>query len=174
MICGCVTAVAIVAAAVIVAYRMGANREIEPIVQVIERGSVQRAGTVGGRGVLLTPENMDAMRVGEEISPRATHFTTSMNTHWIFPNGSTQASSNATVGNSTFNYYTVYFDVFLIETGELLYASPFMPVGARVEGFALEVELPPGSHNAIAIFHLVDDDFEEISDVSINIAIHVE
>jgi hypothetical protein len=175
IIFGAFAAVAVIGVAVFVAYRVGAgNRtEQEPIVQVIERDRAPRAAQ-GGRGVVITPDNMDEVQVGRQISRYALHFTTNMNTNWVFPNGSTQASSTASVGNSTFNHYTVYFDVVLADTGEFIFASPYLPVGAVIDYFALDVDLPRGVHNAIAIFHLVDEYFEEISDVSVAVTLHVE
>lgn len=174
--CGVCVSVAVVAGAVFAAYRMGAGSrgESEPIVQVIERITPQSPQITGGRGTVLTPDNMRNIDEIMAVNPRATHFTTSMNTNWVFPNGSTQPSSSASVGNSTFNHYTVFFDVVLIETGEVVYASPYLPVGARVEYFALDVDLPQGEHRAIAIFRLVDEDFEELSDIAINVTLFVD
>jgi hypothetical protein len=166
-------AVATLCVVVVVAFMLGTRMQEPYESSMIPRALADTPGTVtGGRGLMLTPETLDEVR--EELArPRqATHFTTSMNTSWEFPSG-TEPSTNATVGNSTLNDFTMYFDVVLVATGEVVFSSPFMPVGTRLEYFALDVPLPPGEHDAIATFTLVDDDFEDITDVHISVLIQV-
>jgi len=121
---------------------------------------------VDGRGILVTPGNLEEIidRLSEPVPDG--HYLTTMNLDWVFDTWDTP-SRNAFVENATDNVRTVYFDLFLDSTGELIYSSPFMPVGARLEGFALEAPVPAGEHPATVTYHLVDDEFRNLSSLSV-------
>jgi hypothetical protein len=119
-----------------------------------------------GRGYLLTPDNIEEMRrMVEEHNPDA-QFTVSMTTTWRFETALTP-SRTAEVDNLATNSRTVYFDVILRDTNQLVYSSPYMPLGSTLDNFALDVNLAAGVYDAIARFSLVDDDYEFITDVSV-------
>lgn len=85
-------------------------------------------------------------------------FTTDMNMIWTFPSGSA-VSNNAVIGNSASNQYECYFEVYLDDEEQtLLYSSPVLPVGKRLEKLELDQVLPDGAHEAICTYHILDDE----------------
>ena len=124
----------------------------------------------GARGTLATPDNINEIRdqVSEPIDD--SFYITRMNTDWVFDRWD-EPSSNAFVENSEENLRTVYFDLHLVDSGELVYSSPFIPVGATLENFALDSQVPPGSHPAVVTYHLVDDNYENITTVSVSVTL---
>ena len=125
-----------------------------------------------GRGTLVTSENAKklAKDAGEPVADG--YYTTSMNVDWYFDDGKA-ISKNAYVENDISNTRTVYFDLLEAGTGELLYSSPYIPVGAVLEEIALEQELAAGDYDAIVKYHLVDDDLNVISTVSVSVKLHI-
>lgn len=131
-----------------------------------------RRTAMSGRGILVTPENADeTSHAPGEPNPDA-QYTISMNTNWEFETAQTP-SRNARVRNLERNSRTVYFDVNLRETGELVYSSPFIPLGGMIENFALDVNLGAGVYNAVVRYFLVDDDNEVISDVAVSVTLTI-
>ncbi len=93
-----------------------------------------------------------------------------MNTEWTF-DGKT---SNAYVENSKNNSRTVYIDVFRSDTNELVYSSPYIPVGEKLQGFMLDADLASGSYDGLVTYHLVDDNNEEVSSLSVTVTFEVK
>ena len=121
------------------------------------------------RPTVVTEKNVDeVMKAMDEPIPDGSYEIT-MNTKWTF-NGS---SSDAYVANSTNNTRTVYFDVTLADTGELVYSSPFIPVGNQIKGFVLDKKLDSGAYDGIVTYHLVDDNQEEVSNLSVTVTFQV-
>lgn len=106
----------------------------------------------------------EGLAVGhEETNQKASEarFTTDMNMVWTFPSGST-ISDNAIIGNSASNLYECYFEVYLDDEEQtLLYSSPVLPVGTRLDQLELDQALPDGDYDAICTFHLLDDEDQE-------------
>ena len=100
------------------------------------------------------------------------YYETRMNVEWKFPNSKTE-STNAYVENSPNNKRTVYFDLTLADTNELIYSSPFIPVGVRLEKFKLDAEVPAGEYTGIVTYHLVDDDYRELTTVSVSVTLRI-
>lgn len=100
-------------------------------------------------------------------------FRMRMTTDWAFETGSS-ASSNAYVANAETNTKTIYFVVTLDETGEVLFTSPDIPVGSKVEKFKLDKELPVGSHTATLQYHLLDNEGNEVSSVGVAITLNIQ
>lgn len=85
-------------------------------------------------------------------------FTTDMNMIWTFPSGSA-VSNNAVIGNSASNEYECYFEVYLDDEEQtLLYSSPVLPRGKRLEELKLDQVLPDGTYDAICTYHILDDE----------------
>ena len=85
-------------------------------------------------------------------------FTTDMNMIWTFPSGS-KVSNNAEIGNSASNLYDCYFEVYLDdEERTLLYSSPVLPVGKRLDKLELNQTLPDGTYDAICTYYILDDE----------------
>lgn len=100
-------------------------------------------------------------------------FTTDMNMVWVFPSGK-RTSTNAQIGNSGDNQYPAYFEVFLDDEDQtLLYSSPVLPVGKRLNKLKLDKTLSDGEHPAICTFHILKDEEseEEISKVSFGVTL---
>lgn len=99
-------------------------------------------------------------------------FECEMTMSWTFEDGNSTAS-NAYVANSENNLHTLYFDVYDNATEELLYSSPMMPVGTELREIKLEKELPAGDYSALVMYTLVDENYEEVSQVGFNITISI-
>jgi len=101
------------------------------------------------------------------------NYEVTMNATWKFADGKT-ASYNAYVENAENNTNAVYFDVIRSDTGETIYKSPILPLGAHISSIKLDSELPAGKYDAIVVYHLVDDDQNTISTVNMGITIIIE
>lgn len=125
-----------------------------------------------GRATFVTPENVEEVKDALSQPIEDAYYTTSMTVDWTFHDGES-VSTSAYVGNPTANKRTVYFDVHLKETGELVYSSPYLPVGEKMYEIKLDKALEKGDYPAIVTYHLVDDDHKELTTVSVAITIHV-
>ncbi|MEY8430634.1 hypothetical protein AALC75_08920 [Lachnospiraceae bacterium 48-42] len=102
-------------------------------------------------------------------------FTTDMNMIWTFPSGSA-VSSNAQIGNSISNMYECYFEVYLDDEEQtLLYSSPVLPVGKRLDKLELNQVLPDGAYDALCTYHILDDEDpdKELGTVSFAVSLMV-
>ena len=112
---------------------------------------------------------------GQAIDKKASEarFTTDMNMIWTFPSGSS-TSTNAVIGNSASNAYECYFEVYLNDEEQtLLYSSPVLPVGKRLETLKLDTVLPDGSYDAVCTYHILDDEdsTKELGTVSFQVTL---
>lgn len=127
----------------------------------------------GGRGTVVTEEN--AAEIQEQINNATPtpdgSYVTSMSIDWHFKG---LTSTDAYVANAVENTRTVYFDLLLADTGDLIYSSPYLPVGAELKEITLDKELEAGTYETILVYHLVDDEENEISTLSIALTIYVE
>jgi hypothetical protein len=129
-----------------------------------------------GRGILLTPENIEEWQERPEATD--THFTTEMSVLWQFTAWNIP-SPNAFIANSTLNHRMFYFQVFLADEsfedgrGEMIYDSPYIPVGARLDAFSLHSPLSAGDYTAIVVYNIVDDDFLVVADVAVEVNISI-
>ncbi len=121
------------------------------------------------RPTVVTEQNVEEVIEAMDKPVTDGYYEVSMNTKWTFDGG----SSNAFVENATSNTRTVYFDVTLADTGELVYSSPYIPVGSKIENFALDAKLNPGAYNGIVTYHLVDDNHEEVSNLAVTVSFQV-
>lgn len=126
---------------------------------------------LGGRGTLATEDNVEDLIAEVERNTDAA-YTVSMNIDWNFEDG-TSSSSNAYVENDISNSRTVYFDLILADTSEVVYSSPYIPLGSTLTDFALDKDLDAGDYLAIVEYHLVDDEHNEISTVSVTVTLHI-
>jgi len=139
-----------------------------------EEDTVIRDGPTptGGRGTVMTPDNIDELLANREAPPPGGHYITTMNTNWTF-NRWNVPSTNAFVENDIRNEYAVYFDLALEEDNRLVYTSPYIPLGATLREFALDRMIPAGEHPAIVTYFLVDDDGKEVSRVSVRVTLNI-
>lgn len=124
------------------------------------------------RDILVTPDNVEEILAEIQETNPDSAYTASMNIDWYFEDGASP-SSNAYVENAVENSRTVYFEVFLADTKELVYSSPYIPVGSTLEHPALIVDLDAGDYDGICVYHLVDDNNVELSTVSVAVTLHI-
>lgn len=122
------------------------------------------------RPTLITKDNIDETLGLLEEPVEDGFYEVSMNTNWTFQG----SSSNAFVENVRNNTRTVYFDVKLADTGELVYSSPYIPVGTRIQGFTLDSQLNPGDYSGLVTYYLVDDNKDEVSNLTVRINLEVK
>lgn len=131
--------------------------------------------TTQQRAVIVNEDN--AEQVAEEIlnePPVAMgYYEVSMNFSWMFPDGESP-SSNAYVENKATNTNAIYFDVVLEEDESVvLYESPVLPLGTRINEIALAQDLDAGTYPCVIIYHLVDDQQRTLSTLRMNLEIVV-
>lgn len=126
--------------------------------------------SIDARGTLVTKNNVDEITINTEPIEDG-YFETSMTINWHFDG---TESEDAYVANVAENTRTVYFDLNLADTGETIYSSPYIPVGSEMSGLVLDKKLEPGTYETIMVYHLVDDDHNEKSKVSVALTIYVE
>ena len=129
------------------------------------------------RNVVITPENVDDVldeldQSDEKVTPG--YYTVTMNPTWHFSKGN-EVSYDAVVENVEANTNDVYFDI-VLENDEntVLYKSPVIPRGGKLEQIALDQTLDVGTHSCIVIYHLIDDDQKTLSTLRVTLSIVVE
>lgn len=131
------------------------------------------------RNVLITPENVESVvdEMKEKQEQEATapgYYTVTMNPSWHFASGS-EPSDDAAVVNAEINTNDVYFDIVLAENEEkVIYQSPVIPIGGRLEDIALDEPLDAGSHECVVIYHLVDEEQNTLSTLRVALTIVVD
>lgn len=131
------------------------------------------------RNVVVTPENVESVvRDFEERQEQETvapgHYTVTMRTTWHFATGD-GISDDAVVVNVEANTNDVYFDVVLADDEErVLYKSPVIPRGERLEEIALDEALEAGTYDCVMIYHLIDEEQNTLSTLRVAFTIIVE
>lgn len=125
------------------------------------------------RGTVITEDNVDEVLAQADEPVKAGSYNCTMNVEWHFEDSS-KASYDAYVLNSALNTYTVYFDVNLEGTNELVYTSPYIPVKAELKEIQLMSRLAAGTYPAIVTYHLVDENFDELSTVAVSVTLFIE
>ena len=96
-----------------------------------------------------------------------------MNYDWTFDNAKA-TSTNAYVGNSVNNSNTVYFTIALEGSEDVIYKSPYIPVGSHMENITLNSNLEAGTYEAVLTYHVVDDAYKDMASVSVAVTITIE
>jgi hypothetical protein len=124
----------------------------------------------------ITAENVEE-RVDEifesEPSAAPAYYTVTQSPRWTFPNGKAE-STDVYVENVTDNETPVYFDLIVDETGETVYSSPILELGAKLESFKLDTPLDKGEYECTVLYHLVDEDQNELTTVNVGVTVVVE
>lgn len=129
------------------------------------------------RNVVITPENVEQVleeltETQETVTPG--YYTATMNTTWRFATGS-EPSYDAVVENVEANTNDVYFDIVLEEDeSKVLYKSPIIPRGGRLEEITLDEPLEAGTYNCVVIYHLIDEEQNTLSTLRIGITVIIE
>ena len=100
-------------------------------------------------------------------------FECMMSTSWTFEDAAS-ASPNSYVANVERNQHALYFDVYESQTDELLYSSPILPVGSEIRNIKLDKQLSAGDYDAVVMYTLVNEAYEEVSTVGFRITITVK
>ena len=130
----------------------------------------------GSQREVITEENAE-----EEVSdffkgvPKGipTSYTVTQNSTWEFPDGKSE-STNAYVENDANNATPVYFDVVVDETGETVYSSPVLELGAKIDKIKLDKELAKGEYECTVTYHLVDDKQNTLTTVNVGVTLSVK
>jgi len=131
---------------------------------------------IGGRGIVATEENLESL-IEELARPiDDASFVVNMSMTLNFDTWD-QSSRSTYIKNDGANLRTVYFDIFLDDEngdiGEMIYSSPYIPVGRELRDFGLSKELPAGEYATTIIFNLVDDDYEKITELVLGIRLNI-
>ncbi len=113
--------------------------------------------------------------MAEEVSEG--YFETYMNTTWTFVDG-TSETKDAVLGNAPNNTKPIRCEVILNETGEVVYKTGVLPVGAVLEPFKLDKDLDAGTYEAICQIYLLkeqeDGTYADFSSAGFYVTIEVE
>lgn len=129
------------------------------------------------RNVVVTPENVESVleeidQAQETVAPG--YYTVTMNPTWHFATSS-EASYDAVVENVEANTNDVFFDIVLESDEEkILYQSPVIPRGSRLEEITLEESLEAGTYDCVVIYHLIDEEQNTLSTLRVALQIIVE
>ena len=154
-----ILAIIIVALVAVISYLLGreksSNVGAQPrndVAETSQREVVGESRFVLDEGSALTA--LDEMRKQVEEGM----FECSMSTEWTFADGNSE-SEDAYVANTTNNTHPFYFDVVLNNgSGEVIYASPILPVGTHLTGFKLDKPLAAGTYEAVCKYKLLKDE----------------
>ncbi len=122
---------------------------------------------------VVTPENVDEVISQLENRAEPGSYVVTMNGDWEFENGDS-ASTNAYVLNDAMNTNTVYFTIVTEDDNKLIYTSPYLGVGSYIDNIKLDTPLSAGTYNAVITYHLVDDDHNDLSSVSMALTIIIK
>ena len=95
----------------------------------------------------------------------------SMNTNPVFDNGT--SGGNVLITNASFNKYPQVVEIYRDDTGELIYRSGAIPVGARIDTAKLIVDLPRGVYECTAHFNQIAEDGTLLGKACAKIQIYV-
>jgi hypothetical protein len=131
------------------------------------------------REVLVTEDNVEEFLedlqeqdLNEEVEQG--YYTVTMVLDWHFKSND-EASYDAYVENVEGNTNDVYFDVVLEEDeSRVLYSSPIIPRGGRLDDIKLNEKLDVGTHKCVCIYHLVDEEQKPVSEVRMGFRIVIE
>lgn len=84
------------------------------------------------------------------------YFETYMNTEWTFQDG-TSETQDAVLGNSPNNTKPIRCEVLLEDTGEKVFSTNVIPVGAQLPPFKLDTDLDAGVYSALCMIYLLDE-----------------
>lgn len=125
-----------------------------------------------GNGNVIVEDESDKDKIKEKVQDGM--FSVKMNTTWNFEDG-TKPSTDAILANSTANKHPAYCEVSLQDTGEIVYTSPVIPVGSKVDELKLDKDLDAGTYKAICKYNILDDEEETVKNtLSVTITIVIK
>ncbi len=152
-----IAGVIILVLGIVVLFQIFRNRQDEASNKVVTMENVEE--------IVAQFEEKDYTPVGS--------FEVSMPTVWNFQDG-LSASEDAFVDNVVNNRNTIYFTVVLESApSDVIYQSPYIEVGGRLEDIKLDMILEAGTYEAIMTYYLVDENMRDVSEVSVGITLVV-
>jgi len=141
-----------------------------------EKKALEEAGKEPERKAVVTAENVDEVlqEMQEDLTPDVPmSYIVTQNAEWIFPDGKSP-STNAVVENDSLNETPVYFEIKVDATGEIVYSSPVLELGAQLTDFSLDKPLDAGTYTCTVVYHLVDENQNELTTVNVGTSVVVE
>jgi hypothetical protein len=161
IVIGAVLAAAVIVILIVVIVRLLNANEPAPI-----------EARTGGVGTVATIENIESIRQRLSEPVEDGYYETRMNVDWSFETWD-RPSTDAYVANPESNKRTVYFTLSLADTNEIIYTSPDIPVGSQLTEFALDRNPGAGERSAVVTYHLLDDEGNQLSNVSVSVTLHI-
>ena len=133
---------------------------------------------IGGRGTVLTTDNFEELLEEFQQPIEDPTYLVSMSLEWEFDRWDRPARG-LYVENHADNKRTVFVDVYLDDENgitmfdELIFSSPYIPVGVEMRDFALQKQVSAGNYTATVVYYLVDDEFNVLTDVSVGIRLRI-
>ncbi len=128
-------------------------------------------------GYVMDEGNYEQIKEDMAAAVQEGYFETYMNTEWTFRDG-TAKTEDAVLGNSPNNTKPIRCEVILNDTGEIVYKTGVLPVGAVLEPFQLDQDLDAGSYDAMCMVYLLneaeDGTYTDASSAGFNLTITVE
>lgn len=125
--------------------------------------------------LVVTPDNIEELKQANgNATLAAGSYDVCMNSTWTFKNARS-ASSNAYVENVLSNTNTVKFSLTRNDTGQLIYESPYIPVGSSLRNIKLSDEsLKSGTYPCTIQYHLVDENYQNVSSVKVSLSVVIK
>ncbi len=129
------------------------------------------------RPKVMTEANYEQIKERMEEEVEEGYFETYMNSEWTFPDGASE-TTDAILGNSPNNRKPIRYEVELADTGEVIYKTGVIPVGAELPPFKLDVDLEAGTYEAVCRVFLMNEEedgkYTDYSDAGFNVTITVQ
>jgi len=127
---------------------------------------------IGGRGMLMTEDNYEEVFDSLVQPADDSHYLVNMSMDLAFDTWS-MSSRDTFIRNDARNLRTIYVDLYLDNEdgslGELIYSSPYIPVGRELNNFSLDREVTAGYYSATLVYNLVDDEYEHITELVLGV-----
>lgn len=148
------------------------------VVLLLSNNKDNQDGTSQGSGA-YTMDDGNYQQIRENMSEQVQegYFETYMTTNWIFPDGNSEAS-DAMLGNSPNNTKPIRCELLLDETGEKLFETNVLPVGALVSSIKLNRDMEAGVYGATCMIYLMnekeDGTFVDYSSAGFKVTLTIE
>ena len=128
-------------------------------------------GTIG-KGNTNESEPSDSSEAEERYEYGEPLFVSMETTDWYFPSA-TEASTNALIAHSEMNHCDIYVEVILNTTQEVIFRSQVLKPGETLREITLGAELESGTHECVALYHLVNSDTGEEYDDNVRLGMTI-
>jgi len=145
------------------------------IILIFVFGDEEKDFTSSDYNLVVTPDDIEEQLANVNINKVAPgSYDVCMNSTWTFKDAKS-VSENAYVENLITNNNTVHFSVTRNDTEDVIYESPYIPVGSKLMNIKLSDEtLTEGTYDCTVTYHLVDEDNKEISSLNIAVSIIIQ